>query len=69
MFHVTTCVHVEVFLITASSHVRTEPWSVIGHTRGKKMLSNVAANLWLKAPVAKRDTTLLLLWAALDGRP
>ena len=25
MFHVTTCVHVDVFLITASSHVRTEP--------------------------------------------
>ena len=34
--HVTTGVHVAVFLLTASSHVRTEPQSVIGHTRGKK---------------------------------
>ena len=25
LLHVTTCVHVEVFLVTASSHVRTEP--------------------------------------------
>ena len=31
----TTGVHVDVIL-TASSHVRTEPQSVIGHTRGKK---------------------------------
>ena len=36
MLHATTCVHVEVFLIIASSHVRTEPQSVIGHTGGKK---------------------------------
>ena len=36
MIHVATCVHVEVFLIIASSHVRTEPQSVIGHTGGKK---------------------------------
>ena len=32
----TTGVHVTVFLLTASSHVRTEPSSVIGHTRRKK---------------------------------
>ena len=37
MIHVATCVHVEVFLIIASSHVRTEPQSVIGHTGGKKI--------------------------------
>ena len=34
--HVTTGVHVAVFLPTASTHVRTEPLSVIGHTGGKK---------------------------------
>ena len=34
----TTGVHVTVFLLTASSHVRTEPSSVIGHTRRKKNL-------------------------------
>ena len=39
--HATTCVHVVVFLITASSHVRTEPQSVIGRTRGKKKYPNV----------------------------
>ena len=39
LLHVTTCVHVEVFLIAASSHVRTEPQSVIGHTRGKKKMA------------------------------
>ena len=38
MLHATTCVHVEVSFITASSHVRTEPQSVIGHTGGKKKL-------------------------------
>ena len=34
--YMTTGVYVDVIL-TASSHVRTEPQSVIGHTRGKKM--------------------------------
>ena len=33
--YMTTGVYVDVIL-TASSHVRTEPQSVIGHTRGKK---------------------------------
>ena len=33
--YITTGVNVDVFL-TASSHVRTEPQSVIGRTRGKK---------------------------------
>ena len=37
----TTCVHVDVFLITASSHARTEPQSVIGRTR-KKNRSHLA---------------------------
>ena len=40
--HVTTGVHVAVFLPTASTHVRTEPLSVIGHTGEKKM------NPWLR---------------------
>ena len=35
--YMTTGVYVDVIL-TASSHVRTEPQSVIGHTRGKKNL-------------------------------
>ena len=34
--YMTTGVYVDVIL-TASSHVRTEPQSVIGHTRGKKI--------------------------------
>ena len=38
MLHATTYVHVEVSFITASSHARTEPQSVIGHTGGKKKL-------------------------------
>ena len=38
--YMTTGVYVDVIL-TASSHVRTEPQSVIGHTRGKKIFWKV----------------------------
>ena len=43
--HVTTGVHVAVFLPTASTHVRTEPLSVIGHTGGKKT-SPTSVHFW-----------------------
>ena len=36
---VNDCVHVLTFLRTAYSHVRTEPQSVVGHTRGKKIVA------------------------------
>jgi hypothetical protein len=42
---VTTGVHVAVFLPTASTHVRTEPLSVIGHTGGKKNQSDLSSLL------------------------
>ena len=46
LLHVTTCVHVEVFLITTSSHVRTEPQSVIGRTRGKNKSFGGGLSIW-----------------------